>query len=92
MTQPDPLALAALYRDIFETDVRGRQVFEHLSRLFAKPPDLSGTQDALLVSYVRAAQREVLDHILRQIARANGEPTTEPPPAGEPGTLLLGDQ
>lgn len=71
--------MAEAYRQVFEVNVTGQRVFLHLSKMFAKPPDLTGGPDALLVTYVRAAQREVLDHILRQIDVANGKPTTEPP-------------
>lgn len=71
--------IAESYRQAFEVNAEGRRVFEHLSKLFAKPPDLSGGADALLVTYGRACQREVLDHILRMVARANGEQATDPP-------------
>lgn len=70
--------IAALYRDVFETDSRGRTVLENLERRFCSQPAVvtSGGIDAILTTYERAAQRAVLDFIHAQIARANavGEP------------------
>lgn len=64
--------LATLYRDVFETDARGALLLEDMTRRFAKPAVTKGGIDAVLATYLNAGSRRVLDHIVRQINRANG--------------------
>lgn len=72
--QADPAAArgrnAALYREVFAINVNGRAVLALLEKKYALPPDLSGTPQAMQVTYLRAAQRDMLDHIHTQIAIA----------------------
>lgn len=74
MTDPDRDALAALYRDIFEDDRRGQAIFEDLYRRYAAPARVhtDGGIDAVLKTFRDAARREVVEHIVRMINRANG--------------------
>lgn len=64
--------LAYLYRDIFETDKRGALILEDLIRRFHQPMVTKGGVDAVLQTFARGGRREVVDHIVRQINRANG--------------------
>jgi hypothetical protein len=75
----DRLARAAKYRVVFSLNVTGREVLADLEKQFAKAPDLSGTQEAMLKSYLRSAQRAMLDHIHMQIHIAEqGDPLDIP--------------
>lgn len=66
---------ASLYRDVFEVDRRGAAVLEDLIQRFGHTRvHVDGGIDAVLKTYRAAAHREVLDHILRQINKANGLP------------------
>jgi hypothetical protein len=57
--------LAALYSEVFETNVRGALVFEHLTQRFGRAKvHTSGGIDAVLRTFHEAARREVLDHII----------------------------
>lgn len=80
--QKQRLDRAARYREVFLLNASGREVLLDLEKQFAKAPDLSGTQEAMLKSYLRSAQRAMLDHIHLQIqiADQNGE-TRETPEA-----------
>lgn len=71
---------AQLYKAVFEDDLRGAAILEHLTQAFARPPVTSGGIDAVLQTYERGGQRKVLDFIVNQINRANG---VEPEPTGE---------
>lgn len=64
---------AELFRQAFSVSPAGRAVLVLLEKRFAKPPLLTGTQEAVLLTYVRAAQREVLDWIHTQIAIAESD-------------------
>ena len=76
---------ASLYREVFAVNASGRAVLTLLEKRFAKAPDLSGTADAMLLSYVRSAQREVLDwiHTQIQIAERDNPPNTPEALTGE---------
>ena len=60
------------YADIFDTDRRGARILEHMISKFERPAVVKGGIDAVLQTYVRMGQRNVLDFINNQIAVANG--------------------
>lgn len=72
-----------LYRQIFEVDKRGAAVLEQLVLLFSKPAKQEGGIDAVIQTYHRMGEHAVIQHIVKQINRANGvedeSPTTEIP-------------
>lgn len=75
MNAPDERArLDALYRDIFETDKRGAELFDDLYRRFASKARVhtAGGIDAVLKTYQDAAHREVIEYIVTRVNRANG--------------------
>ena len=74
----DSTELAYVYRDIFESDRRGAMILDDLITRFSKPAVVKGGIDAVLQTYHREGAREVVQHIVRQINRANG--VTEPNP------------
>lgn len=79
VAQAKRLVLALKFRTVFLLNPVGRDVLAYLEAKFAKGPDLSGTQDAMLLSYLRSAQREVLDEVHRQIQIAeSGDPIETP--------------
>lgn len=65
------------YADLFEVDRRGARILDDLIQRFSQPQVSRGGIDAVLMTYERGGMRKVLDHIIRQINRANGVPTTE---------------
>lgn len=75
----------ALFRDIFEVDVRGAAIFEDLYRRFASKAKVhtNGGIDAVLKTYQDAAHREVIEYIVTRCNRANGV-NDSPNPPGEP--------
>lgn len=64
----------ALYKAIFEDDRRGAAILSYLERRYAKPMVTSGGIDAVLETYRRMGQREVIEFIALMINRANGVP------------------
>lgn len=60
------------YHDIFEVDVRGQRILSQLWRVFAKSSVTDGGIDAVLKTFERMGQRNVLEFLVRQINRANG--------------------
>lgn len=75
MNKPDERTrIDALYRDIFETDKRGAEIFEDLYRRFASKAKVhtAGGIDAVLKTYQDAAHREVIEYIVTRVNRANG--------------------
>lgn len=78
-----PEALARLFADVFETDLRGRACLEYLERRYCAGDAVvtDGGIDAVLKTYRKAAHRELLDHIHMQIGRANGETSSPTPEA-----------
>jgi len=75
MNQPDErMRIDARYRDIFETDKRGAEIFEDLYRRFASKAKVhtAGGIDAVLKTYQDAAHREVIEYIVTRVNRANG--------------------
>lgn len=71
------------YADIFEDDARGAAVLEDLVKRFSRPAVSKGGIDAVLETYRRIGQREVVDWIVSNINRAHGvSDATEAHPDG----------
>lgn len=62
----------ALFKRVFEEHHEGRIALEVLIRRFARNAVTVGGIDAILTTYKQAGAREVLDHILLRLDRANG--------------------
>lgn len=62
----------ALFKRVFEDHHEGRMALDLLIQRFAKNAVTVGGIDAVLKTYMQAGNREVLDHILLRINRANG--------------------
>jgi hypothetical protein len=77
-----PEVTPELYREIFEIDRRGAAILEHMIKRFTQPAVTDGGIDAVLKTYERMGQQQVVQYIVGQINRANGvEPTAvEIPP------------
>jgi hypothetical protein len=73
----DSEEIAYLYRDVFESDRRGALILEDLVQRFSRPMVTKGGIDAVLQSFARGGERNVVDHIVRQINRANGVRDTQ---------------
>ncbi|WP_218186985.1 Bbp19 family protein [Pseudomonas sp. NBRC 111125] len=72
MTQYTPEQIDDMFKRVFEQHAEGVIVLEALIRRFAKNAVTTGGIDAILTTYMQAGNREVLDHILNRINRANG--------------------
>lgn len=68
---PEPLD-PRIYRRLFEQDSDGAAVLDELWRIFARGAVTRGGIDAILQTYLNDGARRVLEHITRQINRANG--------------------
>jgi hypothetical protein len=66
--------LAGLYRDIFELDNRGQAIYEDLYKRFGASARVhtDGGIDAVLKTYKDAAQRGVIEYIIRMVNIGNG--------------------
>ena len=62
---------AATYRNLFDLDVNGVRVLEHLTQIFCKSTYVRGGQEAERESCFRAGERSVVEFIIKQINRAN---------------------
>jgi len=62
----------ALFKRVFEEHHEGRIALELLIQRFAKNACTVGGIDAILTTYKQAGAREVLDHVVLRINRANG--------------------
>jgi hypothetical protein len=62
---------AETYRNLFDIDVNGLRVLEHLTSMFCKSNYVRGGQEAERESCFRAGQTSVIEHIIKQINRAN---------------------
>lgn len=71
ITPITPEQRAELYRQIFEVDQRGAAILEDLVRMFSKAAVTEGGIDAVLKTYHRMGQADVVQHIVRQINIAN---------------------
>ena len=72
--QEDRRRMAALYRDLFEVDVRGQEVFADLYKRFYAHARVhtDGGIDAVLRTYKDASRRDVVQHIVNMINLAGG--------------------
>lgn len=61
-----------MFKRVFEQHAEGVLVLEHLIQRFSRNAVTVGGIDAVLKTYLQAGHREVLDHILLRINRANG--------------------
>lgn len=61
-----------MFKRVFEDHHEGRIVLELLIQRFAKNACVVGGIDAILTTYKQAGAREVLDHVVNRINRANG--------------------
>lgn len=72
MTAYTPEQLDDMFKRVFEQHAEGIIVLDHLVQRFSKNAVTVGGIDAVLRTYLQAGHREVLDHILLRINRANG--------------------
>ena len=61
-----------MFKRVFEDHHEGRIVLDLLVQRFAKNACTVGGIDAILTTYKQAGAREVLDHVVNRINRANG--------------------
>ena len=62
---------AETYRNLFDLDVNGVRVLEHMTSIFCKSTYVRGGQEAERESCFRAGERSVVEFIIKQINRAN---------------------
>ncbi|SCW91796.1 hypothetical protein [Pseudomonas sp. NFACC05-1] len=67
-----PEQIDAMFKRVFEDHHEGRVVLELLIQRFARNACTIGGIDAILKTYQQSGHREVLDHIVLRINRANG--------------------
>lgn len=67
-----PEQIDAMFKRVFEEHHEGRQVLDLLIQRFARNAVTTGGIDAILKTYMQAGNREVLDHVMLRINRANG--------------------
>ena len=67
-----PEQIDDMFKRVFEQHAEGVLVLEHLIQRFSRNAVTVGGIDAVLKTYLQAGHREVLDHILLRINRANG--------------------
>ena len=67
-----PEQVDAMFKRVFEEHHEGRIVLELLIQRFARNACTVGSIDAILTTYKQAGNREVLDHVVLRINRANG--------------------
>lgn len=72
MTPLTPEQQDAMFKRVFEEHHEGRLVLDILIQRFARNAVTVGGIDAILTTYMQAGHREVLDHIMLRINRANG--------------------
>lgn len=79
MTQYTSEQLDDMFKRVFEQHAEGRIVLDALISRFARNAVTVGGIDAILKTYQQSGHREVLDHILLRINRANGvsDPNTQ---------------
>lgn len=76
MSNPTPKEYAAL----FEDDLRGAAILEHLTQMFAKKVYVKGGHEADRQTCYNAGQRDVIEHIVTMINRAHGVDANEEQP------------
>lgn len=79
MADPNYRPTPADYKMIFEDHKVGAAILEDMIRRFVKPPVTDGGIDAVLKTYMRMGERNLLDHIAKQINLANNVPAEEEP-------------
>lgn len=62
---------AETYRNLFDIDINGMRVLEHLTAKFGNSTYVKGGQEAERESCFRAGQNDVIQFILKQVNRAN---------------------
>jgi uncharacterized protein YidB (DUF937 family) len=62
----------AMFKRVFEDHHEGRICLDLLIQRFARNAVTVGGIDAILTTYKQAGHREVLDHVVLRINRANG--------------------
>lgn len=67
-----PEQVDAMFKRVFEEHHEGAMCFELLIQRFTKNACTVGGIDAVLTTYKQAGAREVLDHVVLHINRANG--------------------
>lgn len=67
-----PEQVDAMFKRVFEEHHEGAMVLENLIQRFARNAVTTGGIDAILKTYMQAGHRDVLDHIVLRINRANG--------------------
>lgn len=67
------------YADIFETNRQGARLLDDMVQRFCRPAVNKGGIDAVLQTYERMGQRNVIEFICNQINRANGVPVDDNP-------------
>lgn len=67
-----PEDIDAMFKRVFEEHHEGRMCLDLLVQRFARNAVTTGGIDAILKTYMQAGHREVLDHVLLRINRANG--------------------
>lgn len=67
-----PEQIDDMFKRVFEQHAEGVLVLDHLIQRFSRNAVTVGGIDAVLKTYLQAGHREVLDHILLRINRANG--------------------
>jgi len=77
--------MAGLYRDVFETDPRGQEIFSDLYKRFYAHARVhtDGGIDAVLRTYKDASRRDVVQHIVNMINLAGGADDAGPTLNGE---------
>ena len=72
MSELTPEQQDAMFKRVFEDHHEGRMCLDLLIQRFAKNAVTVGGIDAILTTYKQAGAREVLDHVVLRINRANG--------------------
>ncbi|UVL22397.1 Bbp19 family protein [Pseudomonas donghuensis] len=72
MTDFTPEQIDDMFKRVFEDHHEGRMCLDLLIQRFARNAVTVGGIDAILKTYQQSGAREVLDHIMLRINRANG--------------------
>lgn len=67
-----PEQIDAMFKRVFEEHHEGAMCLELLIQRFSRSSVTVGGIDAIITTYQRLGAREVLDHIVNRINRANG--------------------
>lgn len=69
---------ALSYKELFDLNKDGEAILNDLVKRFARNPYVQGGQEAERESCYRAGQNSVIQHILKQINRADGVDYKQP--------------